>query len=179
MLPWPPLFRAARAMASAVLSYGAALALALPQPVWAPVSALVVAQDRLPDTLRSFRGRLIGTALGVALERAGHVVVVELLGRLGIGVEDRAGVRGDEVGQLRDVAVVGMLVGDQNRVEIVDAVEPVGEVSRVEQHLGPVDLDEQTGMAEVGDLHDSTVPVHTTTGKNPHPNAASRIRTKP
>ena len=111
--------------------------------------------------------------------RAGHVVVVELLGRLGIGVEDRVGVRGYEVGQLRDVAVVGMLVGDQDRVEIVDAVEPVREVPRVEEHLGPVDLDEQTGMAEVGDLHDSTVPVQTTTGKKPHPNAASRIRTKP
>ncbi|MHB0705509.1 FUSC family protein [Roseomonas mucosa] len=75
MLPWPPLFRAARAMASAVLSYGAALALALPQPVWAPVSALVVAQDRLPDTLRSFRGRLIGTALGVAIAMAVHLLL--------------------------------------------------------------------------------------------------------
>ena len=43
----------------------------------------MVAQDRLPDTLRSFRGRLIGTALGVAIENGFKLYVDEQGGKLG------------------------------------------------------------------------------------------------
>lgn len=57
---------AARCAASAAAAYMLALQVGLSHPVWAPMSALIVSQERLVDTRRSLTGRLYGTVLGMA-----------------------------------------------------------------------------------------------------------------
>lgn len=86
-----------------------------------------------------------------------RVGVIELPGRLRIGVSEGVWIGRDEIRQPRRVTVIGMLVGDQDRVESGDALETVGEVSRIEQDLRPIEFDQQTRMTEVRELHASTV----------------------
>jgi uncharacterized membrane protein YgaE (UPF0421/DUF939 family) len=66
----------ARCALSASLAYGVALQVGLSHPVWAPMSALIVSQERLADTRQSLWGRLLGTVLGMA-----SAVLVDALGR--------------------------------------------------------------------------------------------------
>ena len=47
-----------------------------------------------------------------------------------------------------------MLVGDQDSVEVADVLE-AGHGARVEEQPRAVGLDEETGVAEVGELHRS------------------------
>lgn len=56
-----------RCALAASLAYGVATGVGLPQPVWAPMSALVVSQERVSATLASIYGRFIGTLIGVAV----------------------------------------------------------------------------------------------------------------
>ena len=55
----------ARCALSASLAYLLALKIGLSHPVWAPMSALIVSQERLADTRESLWGRLFGTVLGM------------------------------------------------------------------------------------------------------------------
>jgi uncharacterized membrane protein YccC len=50
----------------ASLAYVVAEHIGLPQPVWAPISALVVTQESVTATLSSIHGRFFGTLLGVS-----------------------------------------------------------------------------------------------------------------
>lgn len=61
-----------RCAVSAVAAYAAAGRLGLPQPVWAPVSALIVAQDSLAASITLLKGRLIGTLLGAGAAMIAH-----------------------------------------------------------------------------------------------------------
>ena len=54
-----------RCSASASAAYVLALAAGLMHPVWAPMSALIVSQERLADTRASLIGRVLGTVLGM------------------------------------------------------------------------------------------------------------------
>lgn len=67
-----------RCAAAATLSYTASLWLGLPHPLWAPMSALIISQNKLHDTRASLRGRILGTLLGV-----GVAVVVDGWGAWG------------------------------------------------------------------------------------------------
>jgi uncharacterized membrane protein YccC len=55
-----------RAAATACVAYGIASLLRLPQPLWAPVSALIVLQGSPGRTLRAMADRVLGTLLGAA-----------------------------------------------------------------------------------------------------------------
>jgi len=66
----------ARCALSASLAYLLARKVGLSHPVWAPMSALIVSQERLADTRESLWGRLLGTVLGMA-----SAVLVDALGR--------------------------------------------------------------------------------------------------
>ena len=71
-----------RCAGSAVGAYLVAMALALPHPVWALISAVVVAQENLAETWTSTGRRIAGTLLGVAIG-----VAIDLAARpLGIGI---------------------------------------------------------------------------------------------
>ncbi len=77
------------------------------------------------------------------------------LGRgLRVRVQGRAGVRLDEGGQSLLVDVVGVLMGHQDRVQSGDALEAVGEVARIEEDGGTVQLDEDAAVAEVSQSHE-------------------------
>src|SRR5437763_9806972 len=56
----------ARCSGAATCAYAAAAFIALPNPVWAVMSALVVSQEKLADTNTSFTGRICGTLIGIA-----------------------------------------------------------------------------------------------------------------
>lgn len=81
---------ALRCSLSAVLSYLAALAIGLPYPVWAPMSALIVSQEDLRTTSHAVIGRILGTALGVTIALAvvvlGHRIGLGEMGQLAVGV---------------------------------------------------------------------------------------------
>jgi uncharacterized membrane protein YccC len=55
-----------RCAASAAAAYLLAEWVGLLHPVWAPMSALIVSQERLADTRASLTGRILGTLLGMA-----------------------------------------------------------------------------------------------------------------
>lgn len=63
-----------RCAASAMLAYLLALHLHLPNPVWAPVSALVVSQERLSATHCSIVARFIGTIFGALVALSVHEI---------------------------------------------------------------------------------------------------------
>lgn len=48
-------------------SYALALAVGLPYPVWAPISAIIVSQETMGDTRTTLIRRIIGTLLGVVI----------------------------------------------------------------------------------------------------------------
>jgi uncharacterized membrane protein YccC len=58
----------------ASLAYAIAEHIGLPQPVWAPISALVVTQESVTATLSSILGRFFGTLLGVSVSLLVHKV---------------------------------------------------------------------------------------------------------
>lgn len=79
-----------RCVTSAVLAYLFALHVHLPNPVWAPVSALVVSQERLDATHSSVIARFIGTLCGVVVALTVHEIGkrfgLSQLGEVGITV---------------------------------------------------------------------------------------------
>ena len=85
--------------------------------------------------------------------RACDVVVVELTGCLRIRVQHRVGIAGDQIGQRRDIHVIGVLVRDQDGVEPGESGEPVREVAGIEKDCGAVVFDQDAGVPEVCDLH--------------------------
>jgi uncharacterized membrane protein YccC len=66
-----------RCSASATLSYVVSVFAGLPHPMWAPMSALIISQDRLHDTRASLSSRILGTLVGIT-----SAVVVDAVGRL-------------------------------------------------------------------------------------------------
>ena len=56
-----------RCAGAATLALWAAVALGLPESVWAAMSALIVSQERLQDTRASLVGRIFGTLLGIGI----------------------------------------------------------------------------------------------------------------
>jgi uncharacterized membrane protein YccC len=60
----PEFWQTLRILGACGLSYGVASLLGLPDPFWAPVTAIVVTQPGLPATLSAGRNRIIGTLLG-------------------------------------------------------------------------------------------------------------------
>lgn len=54
-----------RCAGSASLAYLLASAAGLLHPLWAPMSALIVSQERLMDTWTSLSGRVVGTCMGL------------------------------------------------------------------------------------------------------------------
>lgn len=81
---------ALRCSLSAVLSYLVALQFGLPYPVWAPMSALIVSQEDLKTTRHAVIGRILGTALGVAVAllvvALGNRIELSEMGQLAAGV---------------------------------------------------------------------------------------------
>lgn len=65
---------ALRCVLGACLAYWLALLLHLPNPVWAPMSALIVSQETPAATRKSVRGRFGGTLLGVAAALAVYAI---------------------------------------------------------------------------------------------------------
>lgn len=68
------LFFMLRCAGSAAAAYLLASAVGLMHPVWAPMSALIVSQERLMDTWASLSGRVVGTLMGLVA-----AVAVDLL----------------------------------------------------------------------------------------------------
>ncbi len=66
----------------------------------------------------------------------GPSTAAQLCRRLRVGVQRRLRVGVQQRGQPLGVGVIGMLMGDQDRVQAGDALEAVREVSRIEQHRG-------------------------------------------
>lgn len=56
-----------RCATAACLAYEVASLIGLQHPVWAPISALVVSQETVEDTVASIRGRTLGTLTGAAV----------------------------------------------------------------------------------------------------------------
>jgi uncharacterized membrane protein YccC len=73
------LIYALRCAFSAVVSYVLADAAGLSMPVWAPISALIISQEKWHETQRSSSERIRGTFLGVAVSLAVNLVSVPLL----------------------------------------------------------------------------------------------------
>ena len=71
-----------RCSGAATVSFLLAEAVALPHPVWAAMSAVIVSQEKLGDTRQVTVGRFFGTLLGVAIA----VSVGTLAGRLGASI---------------------------------------------------------------------------------------------
>lgn len=71
-----------RCSGAATVSFLLAEAVALPHPVWAAMSAVIVSQEKLGDTRQVTAGRFFGTLLGVAIA----VSVGTLAGRLGASI---------------------------------------------------------------------------------------------
>ena len=67
-----------RCAAGATVAWEMASALALPEPGWAAISALIVSQERLQETQSTLKGRLLGTLLGIAVT----IVVNEVASRV-------------------------------------------------------------------------------------------------
>ncbi len=70
-------WQALRLFGACVLSYVAAIAIGLPEGFWAVITAVVVTQPMLSDTLSAGRDRIFGTLIGAAagflvLEAADH-----------------------------------------------------------------------------------------------------------
>ncbi|MBY0429040.1 MAG: FUSC family protein [Alphaproteobacteria bacterium] len=63
-------------------SYALALAVGLPYPVWAPISAVIVSQEQFTETRTTLIRRVIGTICGVAIT----VIINMLATPFGIGV---------------------------------------------------------------------------------------------
>ena len=92
----------------------------------------------------------------------GRPRLAQLCRGLRIGVQLGLRIRLQQGGQPRGVGVVGMLMGDQDRVQAGDALETVREVPGIEQHrrlaFGAVaEAGQQAGVAEVRELHGSIV----------------------
>jgi uncharacterized membrane protein YccC len=65
---------ALRCVLGACVAYWLALLLHLPNPVWAPMSALIVSQETPDATRKSMYGRFNGTVFGVAIALAAYAV---------------------------------------------------------------------------------------------------------
>lgn len=63
---------------AATVSYLLAHAIGLPYPVWAAISAVIVAQARLNETVASVIGRISGTLVGVVIAVAVQVAAKNL-----------------------------------------------------------------------------------------------------
>ena len=74
----------------ASLAFVVAEHIGLPQPVWAPISALVVTQESVTATLSSILGRFFGTLLGVSVallvHRAGTGANISLVSQIALSV---------------------------------------------------------------------------------------------
>jgi uncharacterized membrane protein YccC len=79
-----------RCAAAAALAYGLATLVGLQYPVWAPISALVVLQESVQETLASIPGRFVGTLIGLAVallvNLLSRIVGLPLVFQIGIGV---------------------------------------------------------------------------------------------
>nr|WP_284285185.1 hypothetical protein [Arsenicicoccus piscis] len=71
--------------------------------------------------------------------------------RLLLDEQHRVGVRPHEVGHVLGIEVVRVLVGDDDGIEVGEAVPVVGEPTGVDQDPPVRDLDEDAGVSEVGD----------------------------
>jgi uncharacterized membrane protein YccC len=56
-----------RCSGAATAAYEPASVLGLPEALWATMSAVIVSQERLPETRSSLTGRILGTLLGIAV----------------------------------------------------------------------------------------------------------------
>jgi uncharacterized membrane protein YccC len=83
-----PAFFGVRCFLAVVLSYELASAAGLPYPYWAPISAVVVSQERIGETRTSLVSRVIGTIFGAVVA----VVIGKLAPPLGIGAATQAAV---------------------------------------------------------------------------------------
>jgi hypothetical protein len=70
-------------------------------------------------------------------------------------VQDRVGVRLAQVGELVGRPVVGVLVRDDDRVDVVQVDQGSGERSRVDDELAPVLLDDEAGVFEFREAHEA------------------------
>jgi uncharacterized membrane protein YccC len=77
-----------RCFLAVVLSYELASAAGLPYPYWAPISAIVVSQERIGETRTSLVSRVIGTIFGAVVA----VAIGKLAPPLGIDVATQAAV---------------------------------------------------------------------------------------
>ena len=59
-----------RCSGAAMTAYELATLLALPDAVWAAISAVIVSQEKLHDTRSSLAGRILGTMIGIAVSVA-------------------------------------------------------------------------------------------------------------
>lgn len=66
----------ARCALAAILAYAAADALGLGHPVWAVVSALIVSQETVRETRRSFLWRAAGTVMGAGVALAAALLLM-------------------------------------------------------------------------------------------------------
>ena len=83
----------------------------------------------------------------------------EQVGGLGIGVDGGLPVGGQERRQSFFVEMVSVLVGDYDGVEIAKLLEVGGERPWVHEDPRVGELDEEAGMAEMGDAHGDNVPI--------------------
>ncbi len=97
-----------------------------------------------------------GEHLG-ALVAAGQAEQRGVRGQRGLHQQPGAGARGEQGGQALGVDVVGVLVRDDDRVDLGDGVPVAAERPGVDQDAAPRGLDEQAGVTEVGDPHGLTV----------------------
>ncbi|AGL26269.1 hypothetical protein J113_05540 [Mycobacterium tuberculosis CAS/NITR204] len=77
----------------------------------------------------------------------------QLRRRLRIGVQLGSRVVLEQGRQPRDVYVIGVLVGDQDRGQTGDSLEAVRESTGIEEQAGLTELSEEAGMAEMRELH--------------------------
>ncbi|MBS1188018.1 MAG: rane protein [Burkholderiaceae bacterium] len=77
-VPW--LIFVARCAISATAAYLIADFIALPYPVWASMSAVIVSQERLNDTTSSLQGRIAGTIVGVCVALAVNLATSAVAG---------------------------------------------------------------------------------------------------
>lgn len=106
----------------------------------------------LPDRGDPHRADL-ETLTGAVLGRL-DVVLLQRSQRSCVGEHRGVRVAFQHTPQLRDVQVIGVLVGDQDGIDDTDGRD-VRERTRVDEHACVGVLDQEAGMTEVGDLHAS------------------------
>lgn len=72
---WQAALFVIRCAGAAAIAFEMAAALGLAEASWAAISAIIVSQDQLHDTISSLGGRILGTMLGIAVTLAVHVAI--------------------------------------------------------------------------------------------------------